>query len=77
MSRVIICERFHAQCRETNPTIATGTTARKAASFPPRADEGLIHVLGIAKELQLEVNPLHPVGTSGMGTVRIVVVDVW
>jgi hypothetical protein len=51
-------------------------TADETQSLPPGADERFIKSLGVTMKLELEVDPLHPVGASLVRTTGVVVMDV-
>jgi hypothetical protein len=71
-----VIDGFFPHRGETNPPLASGTTARESGPLPPGSDQRVVNSFRIVMELQLEINPLHGVTASWMGALGIIVMNV-
>jgi hypothetical protein len=75
LRREIILRSFHPESRETNPFIADRTASDEPSPIPPGADQRFVYPFCVTVKLKLEVNPLHPMRTTRMRTLRFIVMD--
>ena len=75
-SRFVVVESRQSQGFESNPAATIRASAGESRSIPPGLDQGFVDPFRITMKLQFEINPLHPMAAAGMGTDRVIVVNV-